>query len=61
MEVIHAGLSGFPDSLAEIQSYDAIFLSNIAAGDLGRVVMRRVESAVRDFGVGLVCVGGDQA
>ena len=61
MEVIHAGLSGFPDSLAEIQSYDAIFLSNIAAGDLGRVVMRRVESAVCDFGVGLVCVGGDQA
>jgi len=50
----------FPDTLAEIQSYDVIFLSNIAAGDLGLDSMRLLESAVRDFGVGLVCVGGDQ-
>jgi len=51
----------FPASLAEMQSYDAIFLSNIAAGDLGPEAMRLLESAVRDFGVGLVCIGGDQA
>jgi uncharacterized membrane protein len=50
----------FPDTLAELQSYDAIFLSNISAGDLGLDSMRLLESAVRDFGVGLVCVGGDQ-
>jgi uncharacterized membrane protein len=50
----------FPQTLAEIQSYDVIFLSNIAAGDLGLDSMRLLESAVRDFGVGLVCVGGDQ-
>ncbi len=50
----------FPQTLAEIQSYDVIFLSNIAAGDLGLDAMRLLESAVRDFGVGLVCVGGDQ-
>ena len=43
-----------------MQSYDAIFLSNVAAGDLGRDLMKLLESAVRDFGVGLVCVGGDQ-
>ena len=55
-----AGLSGFPASLAEMQGYDAIFLSNIAAGDLGDTMMKLLESAVRDFGVGLVCVGGDQ-
>lgn len=54
-------VSGFPASLAEIQSYDAIFLSNVAAGDLGRDLMRMLESAVRDFGIGLVCIGGDQA
>src|SRR5205814_757532 len=41
--------------------YDAIFLSNIAAGDLGTDRQKLLESAVRDFGVGLVCVGGDQA
>jgi len=56
-----ADLGGFPSTLSEIQSYDAIFLSNIAAGDLGFDTMRLLESAVRDFGVGLVVIGGDQS
>lgn len=60
-EVKLQGMDHFPNTLAEMQSYDAIFLSNIAAGDLGMDTMRLLESAVRDFGVGLVCVGGDQA
>jgi len=50
----------FPQTLAELQSYDTIFLCNVAAGDLGLDSMKLLESAVRDFGVGLVCVGGDQ-
>jgi len=54
------GLAGFPASLGEMQSYDAIFISNIAAGDLGVDRQKLLESAVRDFGVGLVCIGGDQ-
>ena len=54
------GLKDFPASLAEMQSYDAIFISNLAAGDLGSDRQKLLESAVRDFGVGLVCVGGDQ-
>lgn len=54
-------ISGFPATLPEMQSYDAIFLSNIAAGDLSGDLMRLLQSAVRDFGVGLVVVGGDQA
>lgn len=61
LEVKLTEISGFPTTLAEMQNYDAIFLSNIAAGDLGRDWMKLLESAVRDFGVGLVCVGGDQA
>lgn len=48
-------------TLAEMQAHDAIFLSNVSAGDLGRDMMRLIESAVRDFGVGFVCVGGDQS
>jgi uncharacterized membrane protein len=51
----------FPATLAEMQTYDAIFLSNVSAGDLGMDMMRLLESAVRDFGVGLVCLGGDQS
>jgi uncharacterized membrane protein len=50
----------FPQTLAELQSYDAVFISNLSAGDLGLDSMRLLESAVRDFGVGVVCIGGDQ-
>jgi uncharacterized membrane protein len=60
IELRIVGADKFPESLAEMQSYDSIFLSNIAAGDLGDRLMKLLESAVRDFGVGLVCVGGDQ-
>jgi uncharacterized membrane protein len=60
LEVRVVGVEKFPETLAEIQSYDSIFISNIAAGDLGDTLMKLLESAVRDFGVGLVCVGGDQ-
>ncbi|MBL9138258.1 MAG: VWA domain-containing protein [Verrucomicrobiales bacterium] len=54
-------IAGFPSTLPEMQSYDAIFLNNIAAGDLSTDLMRLLQSAVRDFGVGLVVLGGDQA
>ncbi len=61
LETRLAGPEQFPDSLAELQSYDAVVLCNIGAGDLGRDRLRLLDSAVRDFGVGLVCVGGDEA
>lgn len=61
LQVALVGLDRIPNSLAEMDSYDAIFLCNVAAGDLGRPTMALLESAVRDFGIGLVCVGGDQA
>jgi uncharacterized membrane protein len=51
--------SGF--SLAEMQTYDSIYLSNVAAGDLRVESMALLESAVRDFGVGLIALGGDQS
>lgn len=61
LEVKGVGVIGFPANLAEMQSYDAIFLSNVAAGDLTHDQQALLESAVRDFGVGFVCIGGDQA
>src|SRR5207245_4935807 len=60
LEPVLVGENAFPGTLAEMQSYDAIFISNLAAGDLGTDRQKLLESAVRDFGVGLVCVGGDQ-
>ncbi len=61
LDVKVTGITGLPTSLAEMDSYDAIFLSNVSAGDLGRDTMQLLESAVRDFGVGLVCIGGENA
>ncbi len=61
VETALVGVNGFPGTLAEMQSYDGIFLCNVSAGDLGSDRQKLLESAVRDFGVGLVCIGGDQA
>ncbi len=61
LDVRVTGVTGLPTSLAEMDSYDAIFLCNVSAGDLGRDTMGLIESAVRDFGVGLVCIGGENA
>ena len=61
LDVVAGGLEKMPDTLAELQSYDSIFLSNISAGELGEDLMKLFESAVRDFGVGLVVIGGDQS
>jgi uncharacterized membrane protein len=60
LEISLVGIKDFPSSLAEMQTYDSIFISNLSAGDLGSDRQKLLESAVRDFGVGLVCVGGDQ-
>lgn len=60
LQVKAVGINGMPGNLAEMANYDAIFISNISAGDIGLDLQRLLESAVRDFGVGLVCVGGDQ-
>ena len=61
MEVKVISPGSFPATLAELQEFDSIFLCNINAGDLGRDNQKLIESAVRDFGVGLVCIGGDQS
>jgi uncharacterized membrane protein len=60
LQVAAVGLAQFPVTLAEMQSFDVIFISNLNAGDIGTERQKMLESAVRDFGVGLVCVGGDQ-
>ncbi|MDG1890836.1 MAG: VWA domain-containing protein [Verrucomicrobiota bacterium] len=61
LKVLAKPVSGLPESLPELQSFDSIILSNVAAGDLSRQQMQLLQSAVRDFGVGLICIGGDQS
>jgi len=61
LNVTVRGVDGLPGSLAELQSYDSLVLYNVLAGDLAREQQRMIQNAVRDFGMGLVCIGGDQA
>jgi len=49
LDIRLVGISGFPATLAEMQSYDAIFISNLAAGDLGTDRQKLLESAVERF------------
>lgn len=60
LELRLAGVESFPGSLGELQSYDALMLCNVSAAELPRHQQELIEAAVRDFGMGLVCVGGDQ-
>lgn len=50
-----------PTALEELQSFDSIVLSNVHAGDLGANRQQMIETAVRDLGVGLVMIGGENA
>jgi len=53
------GPSGLPTSLGEFQSFDSIILSNVSASEVSGWQMKMIESAVRDFGTGLVMIGGE--
>lgn len=51
----------FPATIEELQSYDSIILSNVAASDLTQTQMQAVERAVHDLGIGLVMIGGENS
>jgi uncharacterized membrane protein/Mg-chelatase subunit ChlD len=61
LKVEEATLGGVPASLAGFQNYDAVVLSNVSATDLSSDQLRAFEALVRDMGIGLVMVGGDQS
>jgi uncharacterized membrane protein len=52
---------GMPTSLADLQSYGLLILSNVPATDLSLEQMEIVRTYVRDLGGGLMMVGGDQS
>ena len=60
-DVIVAGPEALSSSLADLAAYDAVVLDNVAATDLTRGQMETLRSFARDFGGGLVAVGGDQS
>ncbi len=52
---------GVPDSLSDLQNYDAIVLSNVPATSLTTRQMEVIRTYVQDLGGGLVMLGGDQS
>lgn len=61
IQIKSVGIEGVPEDISEMVNYDLIVLSNVNAGDLSEAQMKRLQSAVRDFGVGLMAIGGDDS
>jgi Ca-activated chloride channel homolog len=52
---------GMPDSLADLQNYELLMLSNVPATDLTQRQMEVARTYVQDLGGGLIMLGGDQS
>jgi uncharacterized membrane protein len=55
------GPESLPDSLGQLQNYDCIVLANVSADQLSAEQMSMLQANVRDLGVGLVMVGGENS
>jgi Ca-activated chloride channel family protein len=53
--------AGAPSDLGDLQNYDLLILDNVPATDLSPDQMRLMAGYVREFGGGLLMMGGDQA
>lgn len=61
IDVVVGGPSATPNRPEEVQGYDAIFLNDINAADLTVNQMKLLQAGVRDGGVGLAMVGGEDS
>jgi secreted protein with Ig-like and vWFA domain len=61
MKVDMKAPNAFPPSPSELQAYAATVLVDVPAGDLSAGALDRLRSVVRDFGRGLVVVGGSNS
>ena len=53
--------SGLPGSLAALQNYDVVVLSDVSATDVSADQLKALEAMVRDLGIGLIMIGGPDA
>ncbi|MBI2844612.1 MAG: VWA domain-containing protein [Armatimonadetes bacterium] len=61
IEVETRGRSGVPTSLAQLRGYDMIVLSDVPAWNLSPEQMEMIRSGVKDLGIGLTMVGGENS
>jgi Mg-chelatase subunit ChlD len=52
---------GMPDTLADLQNYELLILSNVPATDLKQRQMEVARTFVQHLGGGLIMIGGDQS
>lgn len=52
---------GAPDSLEKLLEYRSILLENVFLSDLPEGFLANIETYVKDYGCGLVCMGGDES
>lgn len=50
-----------PDALEELLQYKSILLENVYLSDLPEGFLSNIEAYVKDYGCGLVCIGGDDS
>lgn len=53
--------AGAPDSLEKLLEYKSVLLENVYLADLPEGFLSNVETYVKDYGCGLVCIGGDDS
>ncbi len=52
---------GLPESLSDLQNYEALLISNVPATALSQKQMETVRTYVQDLGGGFIMLGGDQS
>lgn len=52
---------GTPTQMSDLQNFDAVVIDNVPASSMSRAQMDLLHTYVRDFGGGLLMLGGDQA
>lgn len=57
-DVVVRGPRAFPTTVGEMERFDAIILSNVAADDISIAQMQALERYVRDIGGGFIMAGG---
>jgi hypothetical protein len=52
---------GLPRTPADLAAYQGVVLVNVSAGELGNDAMALLQAAVRDLGMGMVVIGGNNS
>jgi len=55
------GLAGVPTGLGELHQYDSLILSDVRADLISQEQMKMIRAAVRDLGIGLIMIGGEDS